>query len=387
MQYDEKEAIRLTQELVRIESTNVGTFEGEVSQFIYNWLKDNTEAEITRDEFEPGRFNVMATIKGKVAHPNFLCLAHMDTVPVGEGWTKDPFGAEIEGNKMYGRGACDMKAGVAIAMLVFRDIENYCRKENVIPNMDFTFVATGDEEDVMKGADRLVELKIADKDTLVLDTEPTNGEIMMGHKGKTWFEITTKGKPAHGSMPSTGIDAIIAMAEVILEIRNRIDAFEPDAVMGKPSVCFGTIHGGNNTNIVAESCTITIDMRLSPPLTTEGSYKLIEDAIAAGTARVPGASGTYKVIAKRPYVLINEESVLLKNLQESCLVITGRKPEPSVTTAYTDSGVVDGSTGCGNGMSYGVNGGNFHQADEYVDCDTILQAYDVVFDLAKRLLL
>ena len=93
------------------------------------------------------------------------------------------------------------------------------------------------------------------------------------------------------------------------------------------------------------------------------------------------------MIAKRPYVLINEESVLLKNLQESCLVITGRKPEPSVTTAYTDSGVVDGSTGCGNGMSYGVNGGNFHQADEYVDCDTILQAYDVVFDLAKRLLL
>lgn len=387
MNYEDREVITLTQRLVQIESTNVGTFEGEVSRFISDWLKENTEAEVIRDEFAPGRFNVMATIKGKTDKPNFLCLAHMDTVPVGNGWTKDPFAAEIEGNKMYGRGTCDMKCGVAIGMLVFRDMENYCREKGMTPAMDFTFVATGDEEDVMKGADRLVELGIGNKDSLVLDTEPTNGTIMMGHKGKTWFEISTQGKPAHGSMPATGVDAIIAMSEVILEIRNRINAYPEDPVMGKPSVCFGTIEGGNNTNIVAESCTITIDMRLSPPLTTEASYKLVEDAIAAGTARVPGSSGAYRVIAKRPYVQINNDSVLLKNLQESCLKVTGKKPEALVTTAYTDSGVVDGSTGCGNGMSYGAGGGNVHQADEYADCDSILEAYEVIGDLAKRLLL
>lgn len=399
------EVVALTQKLVQIESTNVGTFEGEISLFVEEWLKKYTKAEIVRDEFEEGRFNVMAKLKGEAQHPNLLYLAHMDTVPVGNGWTKDPFGGEIEGNKLYGRGSCDMKCGLAAAMIAFRDFENECREKGTTPKYDFIFVATGDEEDVMKGADRLVALGVADKDSLVLDTEPTNSVrvmksmaankiedgarqfVAMAHKGKTWFEITTKGKPAHGSMPSTGVDAIIAMAEVVLEIRNRIESYAPDPLMGKPSVCFGTINGGNNTNIVAESCTITIDMRLSPPLTTEGSYKLVEDAIAAGTARVPGSSGSYKVIAKRPFVLQNDDSFLLAKLRESCKEVTGDDLTPMMITGYTDSGVIDGSTGCGNGMSYGAAGYGAHQADEYVLCDSIEENLAVISNLARRILL
>ena len=157
--------------------------------------------------------------------------------------------------------------------------------------------------------------------------------------------------------------------------------------MGKPSVCFGTINGGNNTNIVAESCTITIDMRLSPPLTTEGSYKLVEDAIAAGTARVPGSSGSYKVIAKRPFVLQNDDSFLLAKLRESCKEVTGDDLTPMMITGYTDSGVIDGSTGCGNGMSYGAAGYGAHQADEYVLCDSIEENLAVISNLARRILL
>ena len=77
-----------------------------ISLFVEEWLKKYTKAEIVRDEFEEGRFNVMAKLKGEAQHPNLLYLAHMDTVPVGNGWTKDPFGGEIEGNKLYGRGSC-----------------------------------------------------------------------------------------------------------------------------------------------------------------------------------------------------------------------------------------------------------------------------------------
>lgn len=399
------EVVALTQRLVQIESTNVGTFEGEISLFVEDWLKKSTKAEIVRDEFEPGRFNVMATLKGETSHPNLLYLAHMDTVPVGSGWTKDPFAGEIEGNRLYGRGALDMKCGLASAMIAFRDFENECREKGVVPKYDFVFVATGDEEDVMKGADRLVQLGVAHKDSLVLDTEPTNtirlmpemamgagGQganqfVAMAHKGKTWFEISTYGKPAHGSTPYAGIDAIIAMAEVVLEIRNRINSYDPDPMMGAPSVCFGTIKGGFNTNIVADSCTITIDMRLSPPLTTEGSYKLVEDAIAAGTARVPGSTGDYKVIAKRPFVVQNDDSFLLAKLRESCKAVLGEDITPFLISGYTDSGVIDGSTGCGNGMSYGPAGEGAHQADEYVLCDSIEENLAVISDLARRILM
>ena len=405
MNYENIEVIVLTQKLVQIESTNVGTFEGEISQFVSEWLRSNTEAEIVRDEFEPGRFNVVATLKGQVSHPNLLYIAHMDTVPVGNDWTKDPFRAEIIDGIMYGRGSCDMKAGLAAAMIAFKKIENHCRQNGIIPKHDFVFVASGDEEDAMKGADYLVNTGLADKDTWVLDTEPTGGMdammkqlgttpdpdakgfIMMAHKGKTWFKITIKGKAAHGSMPISGVDAIIAMAEVILEIRNRIAACAPDPKMGPPTVCFGTIHGGQNTNVVADECSIQIDMRLSPPLTTEGSIKLVEDAISAGTARVPGSNGSYQVISKRPYVAQNDDSFLLKRLQESCEKITGKRASLIVGTAYTDSGVIDGRTGSGNGMSYGPKGGNFHQLDEYVYCDSIIENLEVITDLARRILL
>ncbi|RGX54729.1 MULTISPECIES: M20 family metallopeptidase [Anaerotruncus] len=387
MRYENVEVIALTRRLVQIESTNVGTFEGEISRFVADWLTQNTKAQVVRDEFEPGRFNVMATLKGKQAHPNLIYVAHMDTVPVGSDWTKDPFAAEIVDGKMYGRGAFDMKAGLACAMIAFRDFEKKCREEGLTPKYDFTFVGSGDEEDVMKGADRLVEIGLADRQTLVLDTEPTSGEIYMAHKGKTWFEISTKGKAAHGSTPYKGADAIVAMAEVILEIKNRLDAYPEDPVMGRNTVCFGTINGGFNTNIVADRCAIQIDVRLAPPLTNEGSIKLVEDAIEAATARVPGTSGSYRVIAQRPYVQINEDSFLLKSLQDSCEKITGARPQPLVFTGYTDSGVIDGSTGCKNGMSYGAAGAHEHQADEYVECDSVIQSLEVYKDLTQRILL
>ena len=82
MNYENIEVIALTQKLVQIESTNVGTFEGEISKFIAEWLSIDTNAEVIRDEFETGRFNVVALLKGRVSHPNLIYIAHMDTVPM-----------------------------------------------------------------------------------------------------------------------------------------------------------------------------------------------------------------------------------------------------------------------------------------------------------------
>lgn len=399
MNYENVEVIQLTRQLVNIESTNVGTFEGEVSQFIADWLRTYTKVEVIRDEYAPGRYNVIATLKGKTAHPNLIYIAHMDTVPAGNGWTKEPYGAELDGNKLYGRGACDMKAGVAAAMIAFRDLEKRCREEGITPKYDFVFVASGDEEDAMTGTDRIIDMGIADKDSMVLDTEPTMGadrmvknenpapSIAVDHKGKTWFEITTHGIASHGSNPAGGVDAIIAMSEVVLEIRNRIQEYPVDPVMGSSSVCFGTIQGGFNTNIVADKCTVTIDMRLAPPLTNESSIKLVEDAIEAGTARVPGAGGEYRVLSMRPYVQRDDNSYLLAELKTTCLEVLGKEANVMFISGYTDSGVIDARTHCGNAMSFGPDGAHIHQPDEYVFCDTVVDTLNVISNLAERILL
>lgn len=401
MNYENVEVIDLTRKLVQIESTNIGTFEEKISLFIEDWLRKNTHAEVVREEIEPKRFNVVATLKGKTSHPNLIYIAHMDTVPFGEGWTVTaPLSGDVRDGKIWGRGACDMKAGIAAAMIAFRDIENECRAKSITPEMDFVFVASADEEDAMKGADRIVDLGIADKQSLVLDTEPTGplnnqGDytddsklyILMAHKGKSWFEITTYGTSAHGSTPYRGVNAIVAMAHVVLEIQGRLAQLPAHPVMGPSTACFGTIAGGLNTNMVAEKCAMTIDMRISPPLTVEASYQLVADAIEAGTAKEPGSTGEYTVMSKRPFVNEDPDSVLMNAVKASCKKMLAREAESFFAPCYTDSGVIGGRTDNGNSMSFGPYGSELHTPNEYADCRSIIDVEKVLADVARGFLL
>lgn len=374
MDYNNIEVIALTKQLVSIPSTNPGTYEKEIGDFIFDWFVRETGVEVVRDEFAPGRFNVVATLKGEIDDPAFVCINHMDVVPVGSGWTRDPWKAEIVDGKMYGRGTADMKSGLAAGMIAFRDIVKMGKK----PKHTLRFIASADEEgNIMTGAIQALRSGYITEKSWVLDLEPSLGEIWGAHKGKTWFEITTKGTPAHGSMPWTGADAITAMAEVVTEIRTRIEALPEDEYFGISSVCFGTIKGGRSTNIVCDEVDLTIDMRLAPPLTTDASIKLVEDSIEAGTARIKGTTGSYKIIAQKPFVKLDENSILLKKLQKAIKEVTGSEAPTPVFTGYTDSGVVTAETGNVNCMSYGPKGGNYHQDDEWVDCESVLTVLEV----------
>lgn len=382
MDYNNIEVIALTQKLVSIQSTNPGTYEKEIGEFIYDWMS-RTGAEVHKDEFAKDRFNVVAHFPGEINDPALIYICHMDVVPTGEGWTYDPWKAEIIDGRMYGRGALDMKSGLAAAMIAFRDIFKSGKK----PKHSFTFIASSDEEgNIMEGAEQAVKSGWITKNSWVLDCESTGGKIWFAHKGKTWFKISTHGKPAHGSTPWAGADAIAAMAEVITEIRTSIKSYPEDETFGVPSICFGTLKGGTSTNVVADECTLTIDMRLAPPLTIEASIKLVEDAITAGTGKIKGTTGTYEVIAQKPYIEFNPDSYLWKKLNETCEKVLGSIPETVMFTGYTDSGVVAAVTGNINCMSYGPKGDRLHQADEYVECDSVISTLNVITELIKDIL-
>lgn len=381
--YDE--VIELTKKLVSIESTNVGKFEKEIGDYVFNWIKEETGIEPVRDYFAEDRFNVVATVPGEIDNPALVIMCHMDVVPAGNGWIHKPFDPEIEGDIMYGRGVADMKSGLAAGMIAFR---NFVKEGHALKHT-LRFIATADEEgDVMLGAVQAIKSGYANKDSWVLDLEPTNGDINVGHKGKTWFKITTKGVAAHGSTPWEGVDAIAAMAVVVEGIRRRIEECpSEDPEFGESSVCFGTIKGGFNTNIVADEVTLTIDMRLAPPLTTEGSIKIVEDAIKEATERIKGAKGSYEIIGKKPYVLIDESSILLQRLQEAIKEETGELRKPKVLTGYTDSGVVAALTGNINCMSYGADGGGYHQPEEWLSCASLDRVVKITEKVMKKLLL
>lgn len=121
MNYSPIEEVALTQKLVRIESTNPGAFEYKVSDFVYDFLAQ-TGADVLRHEVKDGRCNIVATLKGEQSGPRLVYICHQDTVPLGDGWHHDPLAAEIIDGRMYGRGSCDMKSGLAAGMLAFRSI-------------------------------------------------------------------------------------------------------------------------------------------------------------------------------------------------------------------------------------------------------------------------
>lgn len=246
MSYETMEEIRLTQQMVQIESSNLGTFEAAMSEFVYDWLRRNTSAEVFREPVHPGRDNIVAILRGNSKAHNLTYICHMDTMPAGEGWEHPPFGGEILDGKLYGRGACDMKAGLAAAMLAFRNLSRLGKPLKY----DFQLIATVNEEDAMTGAEQAVWDGYVNGDSYVLDAEPTDSRIQVAHKGKTWFELTTRGKTCHASMPQYGCDAIAAMAEIITRVNRKLADLPVHPEMGACTATFGTIRGGWNPYIV-----------------------------------------------------------------------------------------------------------------------------------------
>lgn len=379
------DAMELTMKLVRIDSTDPGACEGEIGTFIFQYLKD-LGVPVIKKEVLPGRFNIMAKVEGEEDAPALVYICHMDTVTTGEGWTVSPFGAEVIRGRIYGRGACDMKSGLACALSAFTSMALKARNGKK-PGRSLVFIGTVDEEDFMRGAEAAIADGWVSKDSWVLDTEPTNGQIEVAHKGRTWFEITVNGITAHASTPWKGADAIAAMAEIIAAIRRRIAACPVHPDLGASTVTFGQIEGGYRPYVVPDSCRVWIDMRLVPPTDTAGAAAIVEDAIAAATKEIPGITVAYQITGNRPYVEKDEQSPLLNALSRACEEVTGEPAPVSFFPGYTDTAVIAGTLGNHNCMSYGPGDLELaHKPDEYVPCEDILRCEEVLTRLADNLL-
>lgn len=383
MDYSQEEVVLLTQELVRINSCNPGPLEGAVGDFVFEWFQKQG-ISVERDEVAPGRNNIVARLDGEIADPALVFICHMDTVPIGEDWVSDPFCPEIDGDRMSGRGSSDMKSGLAAAMVAFRDIAKSGKK----PRHSFYCIASVDEESLMLGAEKAISSGYITANSWVLDAEPTDGYLKMAHKGKTWFQLTVHGIPAHASTPHTGADAIGAMAEIISGIRARIAKLPVHPVMGASSATFGLIEGGTSFNAVPERCTVGIDMRLVPPVTNQQTIDLVNEAVAEGTAKVPGSRCEVEVTAERPYVEQHDDSYLMAEMKRAIRTVTGKEPEMDFFPGYTDSAVAAAMTGNRNCMSYGPGiMGVTHRPNEYVQCSDIVRVARVLTQVAKQILL
>lgn len=368
-------AVTLTKELIQIESTDPGTYETAVGAYIEHFLTALPGVTLHKEEVLPGRFNLMAELPGG-GDSTLVFICHMDTVVVGDGWTLPPFGAVEQDGRIFGRGACDMKSGLACCLSAFAYAAQL--RAEAGDHRPLKLICTVDEEDFMRGAEAAIRSGWVTANDWILDSEPTNGQIQVAHKGRTWFEIEVTGHTAHASTPWKGADAIAAMAEIIGHIRREIQAAPTHPDLGISTVTFGQITGGYRPYVVPDSCKVWIDMRLVPPTNTEKATEIVEAAIALACREVPGVTARYTITGNRPYIEKDEQSPLLSSLQSACETVTGQKPVVSIFPGYTDTAVIAGTIGNHNCMSYGP--GNLecaHQPDEWVAVEDILRCEEV----------
>ncbi len=215
------------------------------------------------DRWEQTRANVTAAIKSSGEKKGILFACHLDVVGPGEGkWTHSPFNAVESQGRIYGRGATDMKGGIAAIVCAIKEIVD----SGVKLKGDIVFAATAGEETDSCGAKRFVSGFGKGKGKLagVVIPEPTDFDVITAHRGLLWLEIVTAGKSAHGSTPQLGINAISMMKILLDELEHYKIKGGPHKLLGNCSMSINTISGGKAINVVPDKCHIGIDIRTLP---------------------------------------------------------------------------------------------------------------------------
>ena len=236
------------------------TFEHRVTDYLERRLLA-LGCEFQRQEVEPGRHNLVAYYRPKTPAPfTVLFEAHQDTVPV-DAMTVEPFGAKIDGGKMYGRGSCDVKAGITVMLHAFERLV----REKPAGSANVVLAFTVDEEHTFLGVQHLVNSGL--KADYAIVAEPTLLNIVHAHKGVVRWQIETPGRACHSSRPEQGVNAVYRMAKVLNAIEiyaEKLRASANDPLLGPPTLSVGRIMGGVSPNTVPDSCRIDIDRRLIP---------------------------------------------------------------------------------------------------------------------------
>lgn len=382
---NEEEAVTFLRELVAINSVNPPGAETAVAEAIRNHLATaGISADL--DEVEPGRSNILTALTGTAPagdQPRVLVFSgHLDTVPTGNiPWQHDPFGGERVGNKLYGRGTTDMKGGVAAMVLAME----YLHRAGVKLQGTLRFAGTVGEEVDCLGAKAVAARGQIDDATAMVISEPSSNRPFIAHKGALWLEVVTYGKTAHGSMPDQGVNAITAMARFIHELESYVFTYDHHPLLGSPTMNIGVIQGGVKTNVVADRCTLAIDIRTVPGQ-EHAQIKRELQKLLEHVCEPLGAQCEIRVANDLPAVTTAEEHPFIALSRETLQELCGAEVPVSGVNYYTDASIYGPHLGvpiliCGPGEATLA-----HQPDEWIAIDRYLESIRFYMTLAAAYL-
>jgi acetylornithine deacetylase/succinyl-diaminopimelate desuccinylase family protein len=258
---DVDDLVALTRSLLQARGQNPPGEEAlTVAALAAGCVRLGLEFEATRVE-EPGRDNLHVILAGGNG-PGLLLLGHTDVVALGEGWTVDPYGAEVRAGRIYGRGASDMKGGLAACVIAMAALQS----AGISLSGPVELAALVDEEETGKGIHHFVTNHPGTPYRGCVVAEPTDLQTIIGARGDSYLQVLVTGRAAHAGNPADGVNAIYGAAAVVAEIErlNHELAADPHPLVGPATWSVGRIDGGTGASIVPAECVLTADRRLLP---------------------------------------------------------------------------------------------------------------------------
>lgn len=270
---DEDSLVELTRALVQAVGQNPPGEEA-ATVHVLGAAADALGLDVVETAVEPGRDNLRITLNGGDG-PGLLLLGHTDVVPVGDGWTTDPFGGAVHDGRMYGRGTSDMKGGLAASLAAMAALRGAGLSGPV------ELAALMDEEETGKGIRAYVE-SVQRPFLGCVTAEPTDLQTIIGARGASYVRVAIHGKASHAGNPDAGANAIYGAAAVVAEIE-RIHAelaMRPHPMLGPATWNVGQIDGGTGGSIVPAECVVVADRRLLPGESTEAVLDDLRERVA-----------------------------------------------------------------------------------------------------------
>ncbi|MCP8937538.1 ArgE/DapE family deacylase [Alsobacter sp. SYSU M60028] len=369
--------VDLLRQLVAIDSVNPdlvpgGAGEAAIADFCSGWLAARG-FEVFRLEARPGRPSVVGVSRGAGGGRSLMFNGHYDTVTLA-GYDGDPLAAELREGKVFGRGAFDMKSGVAAMMVAA------ARARAAGAAGDILVACVADEEYASAGTEEVAARFTADA---AIVTEPSHLELTVAHKGFIWFDVTVKGKAAHGSRPELGVDAIVKAGKFLAALEGydlSLRARPTHPILGSGSVHASLIRGGEELSSYPAECVVSIERRTVPGETTASvlaELRALLDGIAAEDAQfvaeiAPGLERT-------PFEVAESEPIV-RALDRAATRALGGPPKRRGEPFWTDCAILQAAgIPC---VMFGADGGGAHAATEWATAASVRRLADILTETA-----
>jgi acetylornithine deacetylase len=371
-------AVALLAELVSIDSVNPalvsgGAGEAKIAEAVSRHLQASG-LRVERQDAAPGRPNIVGILEGQRPGRALMLCGHLDTVGV-EGMPAPFHPVEREG-RLYGRGAQDMKGGLAA---ILSAAETLARRG--LPAGRIVVAAVADEEHASIGAAELVKRWSADA---AIVTEPTDLAIGVAHKGFSWVEVETKGRAAHGSRPAEGEDAILRMGRVLGRLESlsaELASRPPYPLLGPASLHGSLIEGGRELSTYPDRCVLQLERRTLPGEAPDAALSELRGILESLAREDRAFRSSVRHLFSQPPYATPAGSPIVEDLA-SVLASSGREVRREGMSFWTDAAIL-GSAGIPS-VVFGPGGSGLHGLEEYVRTDEILLCRDVLVETAMR---